>query len=65
MFGCTCGDFACVLVLIAREAAGAAKHPAFPAPSFLIEGGFYKTRARRAAGMRSYTFHRHRGDRAL
>src|SRR6516164_9461283 len=29
----TCGDFARVLLRFAREAAGAAEHPAFPAPS--------------------------------
>jgi hypothetical protein len=37
MFRPTCGDYACVLSLFAHKAAGAAKHPAFPAPS-LIEG---------------------------
>src|SRR5579872_6701877 len=37
LFRCTCGDFACVLLLPAREAAGALVRPAFPAPS-LKEG---------------------------
>jgi hypothetical protein len=37
MFRPTCGNYACVLSLFAHKAAGAAKHPAFPAPS-LIEG---------------------------
>ena len=32
-FGWTCGDYACVLLPFAHKAAGAAKHPAFPAPS--------------------------------
>ena len=31
----TCGDDSRVF-LVAREAAGAAKHPAFPAPSFFV-----------------------------
>src|ERR1700756_3565629 len=33
-FGFICGDYTCVLSTIAHKAAGAAKHPAFPAPSF-------------------------------
>jgi hypothetical protein len=37
MFRPTCGDYACVLSLFAHKAAGAAKRPAFPAPS-MIEG---------------------------
>src|SRR5579871_6968220 len=32
-FGWTCGEYACVLFAFAHEAAGAAQHPAFPAPS--------------------------------
>jgi hypothetical protein len=32
-FGFICGDYTCVLSTIAHKAAGAAKHPAFPAPS--------------------------------
>ena len=34
----TCGDYAHVLSHSAHEAMGAARHPAFPAPSF-FEGG--------------------------
>jgi hypothetical protein len=34
-FGFICGDYTCVLSTIAHKAAGAAKHPAFPAPSLL------------------------------
>ena len=37
-FGFICGDYTCVLSTIAHKAAGAAKHPAFPAPSSFIEG---------------------------
>jgi hypothetical protein len=37
MFRRTCGDYTRVLSTLAHEAAGAAKHPAFPAPSSLIE----------------------------
>jgi len=33
MFGFICGDYACVLSNFAHKAAGAVKHPAFPAPS--------------------------------
>jgi hypothetical protein len=29
----TCGDYSCVLSLFAHKAAGAVRHPAFPAPS--------------------------------
>jgi hypothetical protein len=29
----TCGEYSCVLPFIAHKAAGAAQHPAFPAPS--------------------------------
>jgi hypothetical protein len=36
-FGFICGDYACVLSSRARKAAGAVKHPAFPAPS-IIQG---------------------------
>ena len=32
-FGFICGDYTCVLSTIAHKAAGAVKHPAFPAPS--------------------------------
>ena len=35
-FGWTCGDYACVLLPFAHKAAGAAKHPAFPAPSVVL-----------------------------
>jgi len=35
--GLSCGDYACVLFSTARKAAGAAAHPAFPAPS--LRGG--------------------------
>jgi len=35
-FGFTCGEFACVLLHFAHKAAGAAKHPAFPAPSSIL-----------------------------
>src|SRR5215467_9080758 len=33
-FDFICGDYTRVLSTLAHEAAGAAKHPAFPAPSF-------------------------------
>jgi hypothetical protein len=33
MFRLSCSDYACVLLIFAHKAAGAAKHPAFPAPS--------------------------------
>jgi hypothetical protein len=33
MFRLSCSDYACVLFNIAHKAAGAVKHPAFPAPS--------------------------------
>src|ERR1700758_3599303 len=36
-FGFICGDYTCALSTIAHKAAGAAKHPAFPAPSHSIE----------------------------
>jgi hypothetical protein len=32
-FGFICGDYTCVHSTIAHKAAGAVKHPAFPAPS--------------------------------
>src|ERR1700751_1000052 len=51
-FGFICGDYTCVLSTNARKAAGAAKHPAFPAPSALP--GRSKTRTDHVAGMRSY-----------
>src|ERR1700740_1135175 len=38
-FGFICGDYTCALSTIAHKAAGAAKHPAFPVPSSLREGG--------------------------
>jgi len=44
-FGFACGDYTCVLLTIAHKAAGAVKHPAFPAPS-VFEGDICKTRAR-------------------
>jgi len=34
----TCGDYACVLFPFAHKAAGAAAHPAFPAPSAFRRG---------------------------
>src|ERR1700751_1987274 len=42
-FGFICGDYTCVLSTNAHKAAGAAKHPAFPAPSFSIEGDRHTT----------------------
>jgi hypothetical protein len=50
LFGFTCVDYTCVLFAIAHKAAGAAKHPAFPAPSFL-RVMFCTTRADHAAGV--------------
>src|SRR5579872_5673080 len=51
VFRCTCGDFACVLLLPAREAAGALVRPAFPAPSFQRGTSFAEPGPRnRAAG---------------
>src|SRR6516165_53703 len=49
-FGCTCSDYARVLLLIAREAAGAAKHSVFPAPSSL-RGHSQRLGRNSAAGM--------------
>src|SRR5579872_355713 len=53
LFRCTCGDFACVLLLPAREAAGALVRPAFPAPSLKEGRRFAEPGPRnRAAGRR-------------
>jgi len=38
--GFTCGEYACVLLCFAHKAAGAAQHPAFPAPSSLSRTWF-------------------------
>jgi hypothetical protein len=51
-FGWTCGEYACVLSAIAHKAAGAAKHPAFPAPSSLEGDFWHHSGANSAAGMR-------------
>src|SRR5215475_15860457 len=45
-FGFICGDYTCVLSTIAHKAAGAAKHPAFPAPSVFGRPLLRKTRVR-------------------
>jgi hypothetical protein len=47
--GWTCGDYARVLFYFAHEAAGAAAHPAFPAPSFWREKESFRTRTRFAS----------------
>jgi hypothetical protein len=53
-FGFACSDYACVLSIFAHKAAGAVKHPAFPAPSrFSGDGSFAKPGRKRVAGMRS------------
>jgi hypothetical protein len=54
-FGWTCGDYACVLLPFAHKAAGAAKHPAFPAPSVFGGDAEAKLGRDRAAGMRRHT----------
>src|ERR1700739_2481299 len=48
----TCSDYAHVLSPVAHEAMGAAKHPAFPAPSSTFEGQtvYNNTRARMRRG---------------
>ena len=52
-FGWTCDDYACVLLPSAHKAAGAAKHPAFPAPSVVSRDKIdAKPGRHRAAGMR-------------
>src|SRR5258705_736669 len=54
LFRCTCGDYARVLCLISHARLWVHWDPAFPAPSvFLGERFFTKTRAHRAARMRS------------
>jgi hypothetical protein len=54
MFRLTWSDYACVLTFIAHKAAGAAKHPAFPAPSvFRATVQSQNSDADRAAGMTS------------
>ena len=56
-FGFTCGEFACVLLCFAHKAAGAAKHPAFPAPSLIGDAALScKTRACGAARTRRRVF---------
>jgi hypothetical protein len=49
-FGFACSDYACVLLLIAHKAAGAAKHPILPAPSVLRGRFAGPTRARMRCG---------------
>src|SRR5215468_7555906 len=57
MLRLTCGEYACVRSHVAHKAAGAAQHPAFPAPSSLWRTWFLaKTRTCRVAGMRSHAF---------
>ena len=51
-FGFICGDYTRVLSTTAHEAAGAAKHPAFPAPSHLLRAVGPITRAQRCAAGR-------------
>jgi hypothetical protein len=52
-FGLTCGDYAHVLLLLVHGAMGAAKHPAFPAPSLLCQRAVEAELGRMgAAGMR-------------
>jgi len=53
-FGWTCGEYACVLSQSAHKAAGAAKHPAFPAPSRLWRAIEMQLGRDRAAGTRIY-----------
>src|SRR6516225_3932580 len=65
MFGFICGDYTCVLSTLAHKAAGAAKHPAFPAPSLRARAGSCMTRAKRAAGMRMHVSNRRVGQRRL
>src|ERR1700758_1021048 len=52
LFGFACSDYAGVLSLTACQAAGAAQHPAFPAPSPISRVCFGNdSGAKRAAGM--------------
>jgi hypothetical protein len=53
MFWLTCSDYTHVLVTFAHEAMGAAKHPAFPAPSFFEGGSLNHLDAFRVAGSRT------------
>ena len=59
LFGFACSDYACVLLHFAHKAAGAVKHPAFPAPSAFEGCQYCMTRTHRVAGTRSHAFHRH------
>jgi hypothetical protein len=52
MFRLTWSDYACVLAFIAHKAAGAAKHPAFPAPSAVLRAADAKLGRISVAGMR-------------
>src|SRR5579871_725444 len=55
-FGFICGDYACVLFHIAHKAAGAAKHPAFPAPSTFSREMLARPGRDHAAGLRRRVF---------
>src|SRR5579872_7037268 len=54
------GDYTRVLFVFAREAAGALKHPAFPAPSD-CGGHHVKTRVRNSAGTRRHVLSTRQG----
>src|SRR6201987_2336688 len=59
-FGFICGDYTCALSTIAHKAAGAAKHPAFPAPFFLEgKGSHHHSDAKSASRECGFMSQRH------